>query len=122
VERTVNADAYSLLTIAKTEGAAELHLVLNVVLADQLLELLHNLTGAFDMTRASDTYCNFHDFFLTFMFIFLFLCARGIKIAIRGRSKHSRWRQKKFDKILTYSILPQKTTFFNRYFEKRYIC
>ena len=71
MEGVVYHDAYALLALTKAEGAAKLYLILQLVLRDQLLQLLHYLTGSFDVAGASNTNCNFHKSFLAFIFIYM---------------------------------------------------
>jgi len=60
MEFVVHGDAYAELAFAHAEGAAEFDLVTEIVLSDQTLELLHDLTGAFDVAGRADTNSDFH--------------------------------------------------------------
>ena len=62
VELVVYRDAYALLALAHAEGAAQVHLLLQAVVGDQLLKLLDHLTGPLYVAGTTDTHCNFHDF------------------------------------------------------------
>ena len=62
----VHLYAYALLALTHTEGSAKLHLLTEIVLRDEILKLLYYLTGALNVTRATDTNCNFnHNAYLT---------------------------------------------------------
>ena len=60
MEGVVDRYANALLALAHAEGAAQLYLFAQIVLRDQTLELLNDLTGALDVAGASDTNCNFN--------------------------------------------------------------
>jgi hypothetical protein len=58
------ADRYAnaLLALAHAEGSAQINLVCEVVLCDQILKLLNDLTGSLDVAGATDTNSDFqHD-------------------------------------------------------------
>ena len=74
MELVVNSYTYTLLAVAHTEGAAKLYLLANVVLCDELLKLTYYLTGALDVTGATDTYCDFKHLFVS-VSIYLFSTA-----------------------------------------------
>ena len=71
MEGFINRNAYTLLAISETECAAELHLVAEIVLSYQALQLLYYLTGAFNVTGASNTDCHFQVLVLAFINYFL---------------------------------------------------
>ena len=75
----VNHNAYAPLTIAETERAAKLHLILDIMLCYQLLKLLYYLTGAFDMAGASNTYSNLHKIIPHVYFSLFCLCYQMCK-------------------------------------------
>ena len=50
VEFAVNGNADTLLTFAHAEGPAELDLIADALLLDEILELLDDLARAFDVT------------------------------------------------------------------------
>lgn len=60
VEAVVRHHADALLTTTQTEAAGQLDLVAQIILADEVLQLLYNLTGTLDVTGTADTYRNFH--------------------------------------------------------------
>ena len=60
IKLVVNCNAHALLALAHTESAAQLQLILNFMLCDQMLELFHDLSGTLDMAGTADTNRNFH--------------------------------------------------------------
>jgi hypothetical protein len=60
IEFVVNRYANAFLASAHAERAAKVYFIFNLVLSNKLLELLYYLARAFDVARATDTYCNFH--------------------------------------------------------------
>ena len=60
VEGVVYGDADALLALAHAEGAAKLHLVAQVMLGDETLDLSHDLARALDVAGAADANGNFH--------------------------------------------------------------
>ena len=60
MELIVRGDADAGLTIVHAERAAELDLIAEVMVTNELLKRLHDLAGSFDMARRTDTYSNFH--------------------------------------------------------------
>ena len=60
VEVIVYGDANALLTMTHAEGAAQLHLVTEVVLGNEALKLRYDLTGALNVAGAADANGNFH--------------------------------------------------------------
>ena len=73
MESIVYSYAHTLLTFAHAEGAAELYLLAESVLQNEMLKLLNYLTGAFDMAGASDTNCNFYHEFIP-LFVYNVFC------------------------------------------------
>ena len=59
MEGVIYRYAYALLTLAHAKGSAELYLVADIILGNQILNLLYYLTRTLDVTGASDTNCNF---------------------------------------------------------------
>ena len=69
MEGVANSNANTLLTLTHTEGAAKLYLLTKIVLSDECLKLLYYTTRAFDVTGATDTYCDFKHLFISVSFI-----------------------------------------------------
>ena len=74
MELVVNSYTYALLAVAHAEGAAEINLLANVILSDELLKLSYYLARALDVTGATDTYCDFKHLFVSVSF-YLFSAA-----------------------------------------------
>ena len=56
VRRYTNA----LLTFSHAECSGKFDLVAEIIVADKILKLFNYLTGAFDVARRADAYCDFH--------------------------------------------------------------
>jgi hypothetical protein len=66
MEVVIYRNTNTLRTFAHAEGAAQLNLIAQFVLGNQILELLNNLARAFDVAGATDTNRNFkHDVYLS---------------------------------------------------------
>ena len=59
-EGVVHRDADALLATAQAEAAGQFDLVAQIILADELLQVLYDLTGTLDVTGTADTYRDFH--------------------------------------------------------------
>jgi hypothetical protein len=57
----IDLDANTLLAMSQAKRTAQRYLVADVVLGNQLLELLDDLTRALDVTTATNAYCYFHE-------------------------------------------------------------
>ena len=58
---TVSGDTEKKRSSTVTQTPSQFHAVAEFFLRNQVLEPLHDLPGAFDVTRRSDTDCDFHD-------------------------------------------------------------
>ena len=58
-ELVVNGYAHALLALAHAEGAAELYLLTEILLCEEILKLLNYLTRTLDVAGATDTNCDF---------------------------------------------------------------
>ena len=66
VEGVVYGYAHALLAVTHAEGAAQLDLVADVVLGNEVLKLCYDLARALDVAGATDTNCDFqHTFVLS---------------------------------------------------------
>jgi hypothetical protein len=72
MEGIIHGDAYALLALTHAEGAAQLYLIADLVLGNEILQLLYDLTRTLDMAGASDTNSNFkHNLLPHNQFIFI---------------------------------------------------
>jgi hypothetical protein len=71
MELVTNGYAYALLTVAHAEGTAEINLLTDIVLCNEMLKLLYYLTGALDVTGATYTYCDFKHLLVSVSFLFV---------------------------------------------------
>ena len=77
VDRIVDLDAHVVLTLAETEGADELDLVLQMIFLDEPLKVLDDLARAFQMARGANADGQFH---VAFSFSF---SVEGVSAAAR---------------------------------------
>jgi len=66
MEYIVHRDADAKLALAHAERSAQFNLVTDVVLGDQPLQLLDDLTGPLDMAGRADTDGNIHEYVHSF--------------------------------------------------------
>ena len=59
MEGVVHRNAHALLALTHAEGAAELNLITEIVLRNQILQLLNYLTRTLNVAGATDTNRNF---------------------------------------------------------------
>ena len=60
VEHLIHGYADALLALTHAEGAAQLYLIANVMLGNELLKRGNDLAGALNVAGATDTNDNFH--------------------------------------------------------------
>ena len=71
VEGIVYGNTNALLALAHAEGTAKLYLITEIVLCNEVLKLLNDLTGSLNVAGATDTNSYFkHNFFLTILIRF----------------------------------------------------
>ena len=62
----IHGDADAKLALVQAERAAQFNLVADVVLGNQFLQLLDDLTGTFDVAGRADTDSNIHEYVHSF--------------------------------------------------------